>query len=85
VGAEGIPIGGGSSFSTHPEPRWAGEDAPWGLPVEAARTHYQPGSCPVSEAMGERVVCLEVYPTITERDCDDVLAAILKVEAAYRA
>jgi len=28
-------------------------------------------------------VCLEVYPTITERDCDDMLAAIRKVEAAY--
>lgn len=85
VALEGVPIGGGSSFMNHLDARWSGEGAPWGLPVEAARTSYQPGSCPVSEAMGERVVCFEVYPTITERDCDDVLAAVRKVEAAYRA
>jgi len=85
VGAEGVPIGRGSSFITHLDTRWSGEQAPWGLPVEVARTRYEPGSCPVSEAMAERVVCLEVYPTITERDCDDMLAAIGKVEAAYRA
>ncbi|MGD9497302.1 MAG: DegT/DnrJ/EryC1/StrS family aminotransferase [Armatimonadota bacterium] len=84
VGAEGVPIGRGSSFAIHLDPRWGGEGALWGFPIQAARAWYRAGSCPVSEAMGERVVCLEVWPTIERSDCDDVLAAIRKVEAAYR-
>jgi len=85
VAAEGVPMNRCSSFANHLDARWSGEDAPYGVPVAAARTRYEPGSCPVSEAMGERVVCLEVYPTIEQSDCDDVLAAIRKIEAAYRA
>jgi len=69
VSAEGVPINTGSSFTNHLDPRFAA------LKRDTA--------CPFAEEIGQRVVTLEVYPTITERDCDDVLAAIRKVEAAY--
>ncbi len=69
VSAEGVPINTGSSFANHLDPRF-----------DALRRDT---ACPVSEEMGGRVVMLEVYPTITEKDCDDVLAAVRKVEAAY--
>lgn len=69
VGAEGVPISMGSSFMNHRDPRFAGLK--------------RDTDCPVSEEIGRRVVTLEVYPTITENDCDDLLAAVRKVEAAY--
>ncbi len=69
VGAEGVPISMGSSFRNHLDPRFA--------------TLKRDTACPFAEEIGQRVVTLEVYPTITENDCDDVLAAVRKVEAAY--
>jgi dTDP-4-amino-4,6-dideoxygalactose transaminase len=62
-----------------------------GVPISTGSSftnHQDPrfgvdASCPVSEEMGRRIVTLEVYPTIGRSDCDDVLAAIRKVEAAY--
>lgn len=91
VGAEGVPISRGSSFANHLEPVFAehlgpgGTECPFACPWYESQAIYEPGSCPVSEAIGERVVTLEVYPTIETKDCDDVLAAIAKVEEAYRA
>ncbi len=69
VAAEGVPIGGGSSFVNHLDPRFA--------------ALKRPTQCPVCEEIGQRLVCFEVYPTMTEADCDDVLGAVRKVEAAY--
>ena len=69
VAAEGVPIGGGSSFVNHLDPRFA--------------AFKRPTQCPVCEEIGQRVVAFEVYPTMTEADCDDVLGAVRKVEAAY--
>lgn len=69
VAAEGVPIGRGSCFVNHLDSRFDG------LKRESP--------CPVSEDLGRRIVTLEVYPTITAADCNDVLEAIRKVEAVH--
>ncbi len=66
VGAEGVPISAGSSFTNHRDPRFDAE-----------------ASCPVSEEIGRRIVTTEVYPTMDRSDCEDILAAVAKVEEAF--
>lgn len=59
--------------------------APSDLAVNGAtpvRTEPWP---PSPHVEGERIVQLQVYSTITEKDCDDVPDALRKVQEAYRA
>lgn len=43
------------------------------------RFGYAPGLCPVAESVERRLVTLPLYPTMTERDQDDVFDALDKV------
>lgn len=43
------------------------------------------GRLPVAEAAYERLLTLPLYAAMTDRDLDDVVAALLKVTTAYRA
>jgi perosamine synthetase len=45
---------------------------------------YQRGSCPIAEAAYERLMTLPIFPTMSDRDVKDVLAAVFKVVEAYR-
>ncbi len=91
VAAEGIKLYGSQVAANHLEPVFAnlsgpgGTQCPFRCPWYDGEVRYEPGLCPVGEAMGQRIVQLEVYSTLSENDCDDVLAAIGKVEDAYRA
>ncbi len=91
VGAEGVPISAGSSFANYLDPVFTdmlghgGTECPFACPWYGGRAVYKPGMCPISEQMGERIITTEAYPTMRESDCDDILAAIAKVEEAYRA
>jgi perosamine synthetase len=91
VRAEGVPCAPGSAPDNHLAPLFAdqlgygGSACPFACPWYQGRVKYQPGLCPVSEGLGRRVVTLEVWPTIEEKDCDDILAAVRKVTEAYRA
>ena len=91
VGAEGVPVAPGSAPDNHLSPAFAeqigygGTKFPFAYPGYEGEVSYEPGLCPVAEEVGRRVVTLEVWPTIEEKDCDDVLAAITKVTEAYRA
>ena len=42
-----------------------------------------PGTCPVAEAAYERIVSLPIFPAMTDRDVEDVIAAVRKVVTAY--
>ncbi len=46
---------------------------------------YGPGSFPVAEAAYQRAVTLPLFATMTDRDVDDVVQAVAKVAAAFRA
>ena len=43
------------------------------------------GTCPVAEAAYERILSLPIFPAMTDRDTEDVVAAVLKVAGAYAA
>jgi dTDP-4-amino-4,6-dideoxygalactose transaminase len=45
---------------------------------------YAPGSFPVAERAYERTVSLPLFPTMTDRDAEDVCAAVRKIVAHYR-
>ena len=42
-----------------------------------------PGLCPVAEAAYEGILSLPIFPRMTDRDAEDVVAAVQKVVAAY--
>jgi perosamine synthetase len=48
------------------------------------RLGYDRGLCPVAEAQYERLITLPLWGGMTDRDTDDVIAAVQKVVAAYR-
>ncbi|MCD6360465.1 MAG: DegT/DnrJ/EryC1/StrS family aminotransferase [Armatimonadetes bacterium] len=89
VQAEGVPCAAGSNPTNHLDPLFAdqlmsgGQGPMRGFPWCDAEPRYRPGECPVAEEVGQRIVCLEVYPTIEISDCDDTLAAIYKVTDAF--
>lgn len=91
VAAEGVKLSGTQNATNHLDPVFRNQSGygtttcPFGCPWYEGAVSYEPGLSPVSEEMGERIVQLEVYSTVTEKDCRDVLAAIRKVEEAYRA
>jgi perosamine synthetase len=45
---------------------------------------YGKGHWPVAETAYERVISLPIFPAMTDRDVDDVIAACVKVMKAYR-
>jgi len=51
-------------------------------PYYAARG-YRRGLCPHAEAVYERLVTLPLFPAMTDRDVDDVVAALAKVLGYY--
>ena len=91
VQAEGAPCYTGSTPTVHLDPLFAeqlmqgGAGPLRGFPWADVELGYREGQCPVAEEMRDRIVCLEVYPTIEISDCDDVLQAIHKVTDAYLA
>ena len=44
-----------------------------------------PGRCPVAEAAYARIISLPIFPAMTDRDVEDVIAAVRKVMRAYTA
>jgi UDP-4-amino-4,6-dideoxy-N-acetyl-beta-L-altrosamine transaminase len=44
---------------------------------------YPRGLCPVAEAAYERIISLPIFPTMTDKDLDDVIMAVGKVLSAY--
>jgi perosamine synthetase len=42
-----------------------------------------PGDCPVAEREYERIITLPLFPEMTDRDADDVVAAVEKVVRHY--
>jgi perosamine synthetase len=46
---------------------------------------HRPGECPVAEAEYERLLTLPLHPGMTDADLDDVVRAVTKVGAHYRA
>ncbi len=89
VRAEGVPCYTGSNPTNYLDPLFAeeltdgGAGPMRGFPWCDAELNYHSGQCPVAEELGARIACLEVYPTIELSDCEDTLAAIRKVTAAY--
>jgi len=52
-------------------------------PYYRDRFDYGPGLCPVAEEVERRLITLPLFPTMTNGDQDDVLAALDKVFAHY--
>ncbi|MFN3648000.1 MAG: UDP-4-amino-4,6-dideoxy-N-acetyl-beta-L-altrosamine transaminase [Armatimonadota bacterium] len=52
-------------------------------PFYRDRFGTRPGLCPVAEAAYERMLSLPMFPTMSDRDVEDVLAAVRKVSDAY--
>ncbi|HYE86405.1 MAG TPA: UDP-4-amino-4,6-dideoxy-N-acetyl-beta-L-altrosamine transaminase [Vicinamibacterales bacterium] len=46
---------------------------------------YGPGDCPISDAAYAQLITLPLFPTMTDADADDVIAAVTKVMKAYHA
>lgn len=44
---------------------------------------YEPGSWPAAEAAYERLLSIPIFPSMTDADVDDVVAALRKVLGAY--
>lgn len=53
-------------------------------PFYRARFGTRPGMLPVAEAAYERIITLPMFPTMTDGDADDVIAAVAKVVSHYR-
>jgi UDP-4-amino-4,6-dideoxy-N-acetyl-beta-L-altrosamine transaminase len=45
--------------------------------------HYGRGICPVSEQAYEELISLPIFPSMTERDVEDVIEAVIKVVMYY--
>ncbi len=53
-------------------------------PYYRDRFSFGPGLCPVAEAAYEKILSLPLYPSMEDRDADDVIAAVTKVLGAIR-
>ncbi len=89
VQAEGIPCFTGSTPTNYLDPLFAdqlmdgGVGPMRGFPWADTELGYKAGQCPVAEQIGQRIFCLEVYPTLEIADCDDTLRAVHKVADAF--
>ncbi len=54
-------------------------------PFYQKRFGTEPGTCPVAEAVYERILSLPIFPAMSDGDAEDVIAAVLKVAGAYAA
>jgi perosamine synthetase len=52
-------------------------------PFYRSRFGCGPGLCPVAEAASRCILSLPVFPAMSDSDCGDVIAAVLKVLRAY--
>ena len=52
-------------------------------PFYRQRFGIRPGDCPVAEAAYERLLSLPIFPGMSDRDVEDVIAAVCKVYNAY--
>lgn len=80
VTAEGIPISGGYVRPLYLSPLYQ-ERRAWALRAYHGDARYDAGICPVVEHLHRRTMLLTpvVRPPATERDTDDIAAAIRKV------
>lgn len=53
-------------------------------PLYRSRFGTGPGLCPVAETAYEEIITLPMFPTMTDRDVQDVIDAVVKVHKAYR-
>ncbi len=53
-------------------------------PFYRERFGTEPGLCPVAEAAYERLITLPIFPRMSDKDVDDVVAAMHKVVETYR-
>lgn len=52
-------------------------------PFYRQRFSTRPGDCPVAEAVYERLLSLPIFPSMSNRDIEDVIAAVFKVCEVY--
>lgn len=52
-------------------------------PYYRSRFGYEGGEYPVAEAAYERLLSLPMFPSMTDRDVDDVIAAVMKVSEYF--
>ncbi len=83
--AEGVRAARGTSAELYLEPVYQQKVGYGDTPQPFAAVDYSRVECPNAREIGQRSFRLEVYPTLQPEDLDDVLAAIHKVAAAYRA
>lgn len=86
VGAEGVPISGGYVKPLYLSPLYQ-ERRAWAFRTYRGAARYEEGVCPVVERLHDRSMLLlaVVRPPATERDMDDIAAAIRKVWEHRRA
>lgn len=60
----------------------SGKGGPWNCAEHPTAVEYRAGLCPTTEALVARSVFVPIRSTYTDRDCDDVAAAVTKVAAA---
>jgi dTDP-4-amino-4,6-dideoxygalactose transaminase len=82
VNAEGVPIGGGYVKPLYLSPLYQ-ERRAWSFRMYGGDAKYEEGMCPVVERLHRETMVLLaiVRPPATERDMDDIAAAIRKVWA----
>jgi hypothetical protein len=91
VRAEGVPIGLGTSSENYREQAfqqlvgYGRTECPFRCPWYEGRTAYESVELPNAKRLGGEVFVLQVHPTVTQRDLDDVITAIEKVLNAYGA
>ena len=80
VAAEGVPVSGGYVKPLYLSPLYQ-ERRAWAFRTYQGDPRYQEGICPVTERLHKQTLLLipVVRPPATERDMDDIAAAIRKV------
>lgn len=85
VQAEGVRAARGTSAELYLEPVYQQRVGYGKTHAPFAAVDYTRVECPQAQDIGARSFRLEVYPTLLKEDLDDVLDAIRKVAAAFRA
>lgn len=85
VQAEGVRASRGTSAELYLEPVYRERVGYGNSQMPFATVDYTQVDCPQARDIGERAFRLEVYPTLQNEDLDDVLEAVRKVTAAFRA
>lgn len=53
--------------------------SPWNSPLYHGSVSYEPGTCAQSEDLVSRALWVSIMPTLTETDCDQIVAGFRKV------